>query len=40
MGISKKTKKRFDGFGCKGETDDRLLNRIMDMLEEYQRRCG
>lgn len=26
--------------GKKGETDDQLVNRIMDRLEEYERRCG
>lgn len=40
LGISKKTKTRFNGFGNKGETDDELLNRIMDELIEYRRRCG
>jgi hypothetical protein len=40
IGVSRKTKKRFDSFGCKGETDEELLNRIMNELEEYRRRCG
>lgn len=40
LGIRKKTKERFNAFGAKGETDDELLNRIMDELLEYRRRCG
>ena len=40
IGLTRKTKKRFDEFGVKGETDEELLNRIMNELTEYRRRCG
>jgi hypothetical protein len=34
MRVKKVTKKRFDAFGTKGETDDALLNRLLDKLEK------
>ena len=40
IGVTKKTKREFDSFGVKGETDDELLVRIMRELLEYRRRCG
>jgi hypothetical protein len=30
MRVKKATKKRFDSFGRRGETDDQLLNRLLD----------
>jgi len=36
MRIKRKTKKRFDTFGRKGETDDQLLNRLLDELEKLR----
>ena len=38
MRIKRKTKKRFDKFGHKGETDDQLLNRLLDELEEARKK--
>ena len=36
MRVRKTTKKRFDSFGERGETDDQLLNRLLDELEEFR----
>jgi len=38
MRVKKVTKKRFDSFGVKGETDDQLLNRLLDELLEKARK--
>lgn len=37
MRVKKATKKRFDSLGVKGETDDALLNRLLDELEQLRK---
>jgi hypothetical protein len=36
--VSQATKKRFNSFGVKGETDDQLLNWLMDQAEKAKAR--
>ena len=35
--IKRTTKKRFDDLGKRGETDDALLNRLLDELEGFRK---
>jgi hypothetical protein len=38
--ISQSTKSKLDQMGAKNETYDQIIDKVIDELLEYRRRCG
>ena len=40
LNVKESTKKRFNDHGVKGQTDDTLLNHLLDTHDEYYKKAG